>query len=66
MSRQVSISCREALDSAAGSVLTRCSAKTKATMEEKTGIGTSVDEDDVKRYLHEVLAELKAMKDENP
>jgi hypothetical protein len=35
-------------------------------MEEKTGIGTSVDEDDVKRYLHEVLAELKAMKDENP
>jgi hypothetical protein len=28
-------------------------------MEDDTGISTSIDDDDIKRYLDEVLAELK-------
>ena len=42
------------------------SEKTKALMEDETGISTSVDEDDIKRYLKEVLVEVKAMKNERP
>jgi hypothetical protein len=37
----------------------RFSKKTKDLMENETGISTSVDEDDIKRYLEEVLIELK-------
>jgi plastocyanin domain-containing protein len=36
--------------------------KTKALMEVETGISTSVDDEDMKRYLDEVLIELKDMK----
>ena len=32
-------------------------------MENETGISTSVDDEDIKRYLDEVLIELKGMKD---
>ena len=31
-------------------------------MEDETGISTSVDEDDIKRYLEEVLIEIKGKK----
>lgn len=41
----------------------RFSKKTKALMEDETGISTSVDDEDIKRYLDEVLIELKGMKD---
>lgn len=37
----------------------RFSRRTKDLMEHETGISTSVDEDDIKRYLEEVLIELK-------
>ena len=40
----------------------RFSKRTKALMEDETGISTSVDEDDIKRYLEEVLIELKGKK----
>jgi hypothetical protein len=32
-------------------------------MEDETGISTSVDDEDIKRYLDEVLIELKGIKD---
>ncbi|MFY9967149.1 MAG: hypothetical protein WBL44_18625 [Nitrososphaeraceae archaeon] len=38
------------------------SKKTKYLCEDETGISSSVDEDDVKRYLEEVLIELKGEK----
>jgi len=38
------------------------SEKVKHIMEDETGIRTSIDEDDVKRYLNEVLIELKSEK----
>lgn len=38
------------------------SKKTKYLLEDETGISSSVDEDDVKRYLEEVLIELKGEK----
>ena len=38
------------------------SKKTKYLLEDETGISSSVDEDDVKRYLEEVLRELKGEK----
>jgi hypothetical protein len=38
------------------------SKRSKALMEDETGISTSVDEDDVKRYLDEILVELKSKK----
>ncbi len=38
------------------------SRRTKDLMEHETGISTSVDEDDIKRYLEEVLIELKGEK----
>jgi hypothetical protein len=41
----------------------RFSKKTKALMEDETGISTSVDDEDIKRYLDEVLIEFKGMKD---
>jgi len=41
----------------------RFSKRTKALMEDETGISTSVDDEDIKRYLDEVLIELKGMKD---
>jgi len=41
------------------------SKKTKDLMEYETGISTSDDEDDIKRYLEEVLIELKRKKDKN-
>jgi hypothetical protein len=37
----------------------RFSKNTKDHMEDDTGISTSIDDDDIKRYLDEVLAELK-------
>ena len=40
----------------------RFSRRTKDLMEHETGISTSVDEDDIKRYLEEVLIELKGEK----
>lgn len=40
----------------------RFSKKTKDLMENETGISTSIDEDDIKRYLEEVLIELKGQK----
>jgi hypothetical protein len=40
----------------------RFSERTKALMENETGISTSVDEDDIKRYLEEILIELKGKK----
>lgn len=40
----------------------RLSKRTKYYMESETGISTSVDEDDIKRYLDEVLVELKEKK----
>jgi hypothetical protein len=42
----------------------RFSKRTKALMENETGISTSVDEDDVKRYLDEVLIEQKGKKND--
>jgi hypothetical protein len=36
----------------------RFSKRTKDNMENETGISTSVDDDDIKRYLEEVLIEL--------
>jgi hypothetical protein len=41
------------------------SKKTKDLMEHETGISTSLDDNDVKRYLEEVLIELKSMKKNN-
>ncbi len=40
----------------------RFSKRTQASMEDETGIGTSLDDDDVKRYLEEVLIEVRGMK----
>lgn len=40
----------------------RFSKKTKDLMENETGIRTSVDEDDIKHYLDEVMIELKGKK----
>jgi hypothetical protein len=40
----------------------RFSKKAKDLMEHETGISTSVDEEDIKRYLEEVLVELKSKK----
>jgi hypothetical protein len=40
----------------------RFSKRTQALMEDETGISTSVDEDDIKRYLEEVLIEIKGKK----
>jgi hypothetical protein len=40
----------------------RFSKKTKALMEYETGISTSIDDEDIKRYLDEVLIELKGKK----
>lgn len=40
----------------------RFSKRTKDYMENETGISTSVDDDDIKRYLEEVLIELKGKK----
>jgi hypothetical protein len=40
----------------------RFSKRTKGYMENETGISTSVDDDDIKRYLEEVLIELKGKK----
>ena len=40
----------------------RFSKRTKALMEDETGISTSVDDEDIKRYLDDVLIEIKAMK----
>lgn len=37
----------------------RFSKNVKDIMENETGISTSIDEDDVKRYIDEVLVELK-------
>jgi hypothetical protein len=34
-------------------------------MEHETGISTSVDEDDIRRYLEEVLIELKGKKNDH-
>jgi hypothetical protein len=42
----------------------RFSENTKALMEDETGISTSIDEDDIKRYLDEILVELKAKKNQ--
>ena len=41
----------------------RFSKKPKASIEDETGINTSVDDDDIKRYLEEVMVEIKSMKD---
>lgn len=41
----------------------KISKRTKALMEDETGISTSVDDEDIKRYLDEVLIELKGIKD---
>jgi hypothetical protein len=41
----------------------RFSKRTKALMEDETGISTSVDDEDIKRYLDDVLIELKGIKD---
>jgi hypothetical protein len=41
----------------------RFSKRTKDLMEQETGIRTSVDEDDVRLYIEEVLIELKGKKD---
>lgn len=41
----------------------RFSKRTKDYMENETGISTSVDDDDIKRYLEEVLIELNRKKD---
>jgi hypothetical protein len=38
------------------------SKKAKALMEDETGISTSIDEDDIKHYLNEVMIELKKKK----
>lgn len=38
------------------------SKKAKVLMEDETGISTSIDEDDIKRYLDEVIIELKLKK----
>lgn len=43
----------------------RFSKKTKDYMEDKTGIRTSIDDDDIKRYLDEVLVELKRKRNNN-
>ena len=40
----------------------RFSKRTKASMEDETGISTSLDDEDIKRYLDEVLVELKRKK----
>jgi hypothetical protein len=40
----------------------RFSKRTQASMEDETGISTSLDDDDVKRYLEEVLIEVRGMK----
>ena len=40
----------------------RFSKKTKTLMEDETGISTSVDDEDIKRYLDEVMIELKGIK----
>ncbi|MGH9982766.1 MAG: hypothetical protein ACRD8W_02275 [Nitrososphaeraceae archaeon] len=40
----------------------RFSKKTKVLMEYETGISTSIDDEDIKRYLDEVLIELKGKK----
>ena len=40
----------------------RFSKRTKALMEDETGISTSLDDDDIRRYLDEVLIEVKGMK----
>jgi hypothetical protein len=40
----------------------RFSKRTRTLTEVKTGISTSVDDEDIKRYLDEVLIEIKAMK----
>lgn len=42
----------------------RFSENTKALMEDETGISTSIDEDDIKRYLDEILVELIAKKNQ--
>jgi hypothetical protein len=39
----------------------RFSKKTKALMEDETGISTSVDDEDIKRYFDEVMIELKGI-----
>ena len=43
----------------------RFSKRTKDLMEQETGISTSVDESDIKRYLEEVLIELKGKNNKN-
>jgi hypothetical protein len=43
----------------------RFSKNTKDHMEDDTGISTSIDDDDIKRYLDEVLAELKGKRNNN-
>jgi hypothetical protein len=43
----------------------RFSKRTKDLMEQETGIRTSVDEDDVRLYIEEVLIELKGKKDKH-
>jgi hypothetical protein len=43
----------------------RFSRRTKDLMEHETGISTSVDEDDIRRYLEEVLIELKGKKNDH-
>lgn len=40
----------------------RFSKRTKALMEDDTGISTSVGDEDIKHYLDEVLIELKGMR----
>ena len=40
----------------------RFSKRTKNLMEDETGISTLVDDEDIKRYLDEVLIEFKGMK----
>lgn len=43
----------------------RFSKRTKDLMEDETGINTSVDDEDIKRYLEEVLIELKGKNNKN-
>jgi hypothetical protein len=43
----------------------RFSKNTKDHMEDDTRISTSIDDDDIKRYLDEVLAELKGKRNNN-
>lgn len=43
----------------------RFSKKTKDYMEDETGISTSIDDDDIKRYLDEVMVELKGKENNN-